>query len=172
MSLGAFKASSGGNGRTVSWPPGRRAFLCRFVVRAALGRISRARLGLKLVGISRSAAAGLHRLVYGEHGLAERIEVSQYRLALHLGLAILILGALLWAALSLDRPMLPAGAILRAERAAAGIIVLVFVQILLGALVAGMKAGQGYNTWPLMDGQLIPAASDDAALVPPCLRMP
>ena len=31
-----------------------------------------------------------------------------------------------------------------------------FVQILLGALVAGMKAGMGYNTWPLMDGQLIP----------------
>ena len=33
---------------------------------------------------------------------------------------------------------------------------LLFVQILLGALVAGMKAGMGYNTWPLMDGQLIP----------------
>ena len=40
---------------------------------------------------------------------------------------------------------------------AAAIAGLLFVQILLGALVAGMKAGMGYNTWPLMDGQLIPS---------------
>ena len=38
-----------------------------------------------------------------------------------------------------------------------GIVLLVFVQILLGALVAGLKAGTGYNTWPLMDGRLVPS---------------
>jgi cytochrome c oxidase assembly protein subunit 15 len=41
--------------------------------------------------------------------------------------------------------------------AAGGIVLLVFVQILLGALVAGLKAGAGYNTWPLMDGRLVPS---------------
>jgi cytochrome c oxidase assembly protein subunit 15 len=50
--------------------------------------------------------------------------------------------------------MLPSGA---AAPAAAGIVLLVFLQILLGALVAGLKAGHAYNTWPLMDGRLIPA---------------
>ena len=54
-----------------------------------------------------------------------------------------------------DRP----GAAAAPSGWAAAIAVLLFVQILLGALVAGMKAGMGYNTWPLMDGQLIPRGS-------------
>src|SRR5580698_9291047 len=70
-------------------------------------------------------------------GLSERIEVSQYRLATHLTLASVIYVALISAA-------------------ALGLLVLVLAQIYLGALVAGLRAGYAYNTWPLIDGALIP----------------
>ena len=90
-------------------------------------------------------------------GLAERVSVSQYRLALHLSLAILILGAILWLAFSLrsspvqrDSPALPG------YTGAKLLLGLVFLQVVAGAFVAGMKAGSGYNTWPLMDSQFIP----------------
>ena len=90
-------------------------------------------------------------------GLADRIDVSQYRLALHLGLAIAIFGALVWVALSVDaREGRPAAARDARVGGAAAIMLLVFVQILLGAFVAGLKAGASYNTWPLMDGRLVP----------------
>ena len=90
-------------------------------------------------------------------GLAERIDVSQYRLALHLTLAVVIFAGLLWTALSLGEER-PAGRSPQTvhRRTAAVIVGLVFLQIVAGAFVAGMKAGQGYNTWPLMDGQWVP----------------
>ena len=134
------------------------AFAAPFVIFLARGWISR-RLGLKLAGIF--ALGGLQGLVgwyMVSSGLSERIDVSHYRLALHLGLAVLILAALLWTALSLreaDEASRRGSA--PSRRAAFGIGILVFVQILLGALVAGLRAGQAYNTWPLMDGQLIPS---------------
>jgi cytochrome c oxidase assembly protein subunit 15 len=90
-------------------------------------------------------------------GLSGRVDVSQYRLAVHLSLAILILGALLWIAMGLrvptDRRSMES---LPGYRLAQAILVLIFIQVIAGAFVAGMKAGAGYNTWPLMDGQLIP----------------
>jgi cytochrome c oxidase assembly protein subunit 15 len=92
-------------------------------------------------------------------GLVERTDVSHYRLALHLGLAILILGALLWLALSLGReqPQTPERRVAPGLRWGAGaVLALVFLQVELGALVAGLKAGLAHNTWPLMDGRLIP----------------
>ncbi|HEY6254254.1 MAG TPA: COX15/CtaA family protein [Xanthobacteraceae bacterium] len=91
-------------------------------------------------------------------GLAERVEVSQYRLAFHLTLACLIYVALLWTAQErAPRPGPPPPARLR--RSAMLLLVLVLVQIYLGALVAGLRAGLIYNTWPLIDGTLVPAAS-------------
>jgi cytochrome c oxidase assembly protein subunit 15 len=131
------------------------AFLVPFLALLAAGRIARQLLP-RLVGIF--ALGGLQGLVgwyMVSSGLADRISVSQYRLAVHLGLAILILGALLWVALSLDEKREERGALAPGSGWAA-ITALVFVQILLGALVAGMKAGMGYNTWPLMDGRLVP----------------
>jgi heme a synthase len=91
-------------------------------------------------------------------GLAGRVEVSQYRLAFHLTLAGLIYVALVWTAQRLaTRPRLPAPA---RQRASAKILLaLVLAQIYLGALVAGLRAGLIYNTWPLIDGQVVPAAS-------------
>jgi len=91
-------------------------------------------------------------------GLAGRVEVSQYRLAFHLTLACLIYVALVWAAQwRVPRSGTPTPARLRSS--AKFLLALVLAQIYLGALVAGLRAGLIYNTWPLIDGQLVPPAS-------------
>jgi heme a synthase len=91
-------------------------------------------------------------------GLADRVEVSQYRLATHLVLACAIYVALIWTAQRLgQRPVLPIPGRVRAT--AAALLVLVLAQIYLGALVAGLRAGYIYNTWPLIDGALLPDAA-------------
>ena len=98
-------------------------------------------------------------------GLAGRTEVSQYRLATHLILACAIYVALIWTARRLVDAPSPrllavagrAGA--RIKVGAVGLLVLVLLQIYFGALVAGLRAGYIYNTWPLIDGALIPDAS-------------
>jgi heme a synthase len=88
-------------------------------------------------------------------GLADRVEVSQYRLATHLVLASAIYVALVWTAQRLEeRPVLLVPGRMRAI--AAGLLVLVLAQIYLGALVAGLRAGYIYNTWPLIDGAFVP----------------
>jgi cytochrome c oxidase assembly protein subunit 15 len=91
-------------------------------------------------------------------GLADRVEVSQYRLATHLILACAIYVAILWTAQGLDdaqhEPML--GGI---RAGAIALLVLVLGQIYLGALVAGLRAGHIYNTWPLIDGAFVPDGS-------------
>jgi cytochrome c oxidase assembly protein subunit 15 len=88
-------------------------------------------------------------------GLVHRVEVSQYRLATHLVLACVIYIATLWTALRLgDMPAAAMPARLRVS--ALGLLILVLGQIYLGALVAGLRAGYLYNTWPLIDGSLIP----------------
>ena len=88
-------------------------------------------------------------------GLSERVEVSQYRLALHLLIATATFGALLWAAVGL-RSARASAASRRFAVFSGAIAILVFCQIGFGALVAGLRAGLIYNTWPLMDGRLIP----------------
>jgi cytochrome c oxidase assembly protein subunit 15 len=91
-------------------------------------------------------------------GLSERVEVSHYRLATHLVLALLIFAAIVWTLRRLtDRPPLPASARLRITGAA--LVALTFVQLYLGALVAGLRAGKIYNTWPQIDGAWIPSAA-------------
>jgi heme a synthase len=92
-------------------------------------------------------------------GLSERVDVSQYRLATHLVLACLIYVAILWTAARLG-PATPAEAPPRIRASAIALLVLVLVQLYLGALVAGLDAGLTYNTWPLIDGQLIPPVGD------------
>jgi cytochrome c oxidase assembly protein subunit 15 len=90
-------------------------------------------------------------------GLTERVDVSPLRLAAHLGLAFLIYGALLWTAWELrSEAKPPVSAPGRSIFISLGFVAIVFVQIVLGALVAGTDAGMTYNTWPLMDGKLIP----------------
>lgn len=91
-------------------------------------------------------------------GLAEDPHVSPYRLTAHLGLAVIIFTYMLWVALGLlgharspgdsEQPAL--------KRLALTTTTLAFVTILSGGLVAGLKAGFAYNTFPLMGGKLIP----------------
>jgi heme a synthase len=89
-------------------------------------------------------------------GLSARTDVSQYRLAVHLTTACVILASTLWVARGLARhsndPPPSAGSIV----AAGAIVVLALCQIYLGGLVAGLDAGLTFNTWPLMDGRFVP----------------
>ncbi len=122
---------------------------------AATRRIERG-LAPKLVGIL--LLGGLQGAVgwwMVKSGLVDRVEVSQYRLATHLTLAAFIFTATMVVARGLaphsepaaDRPM---------QRLAGFLVLLVLIQLYLGGLVAGLRAGLTYNTWPLMDGRLIP----------------
>ncbi|HEV7635587.1 MAG TPA: COX15/CtaA family protein [Bradyrhizobium sp.] len=91
-------------------------------------------------------------------GLSQRVEVSQYRLATHLVLALVIFAAIVWTLRRLTyRP--PSIAPARLRIAGVALMVLTFVQLYLGALVAGLRAGKVYNTWPEIDGALIPSAA-------------
>jgi len=91
-------------------------------------------------------------------GLAERTEVSQYRLAFHLTLACVIYVAIVWTA---DRVAAkPAVAVAPRLRVTANVlVVLVLAQIYLGALTAGLRAGLTYNTWPSIDGAVVPSSA-------------
>jgi heme a synthase len=98
-------------------------------------------------------------------GLADRVEVSQYRLAAHLILACLIYVALIWTARRWGDQQSPrrsrGPAMETAQRrwvrgGAVALLVLILAQIYLGALVGGLHAGHTYNTWPLIDGGLVP----------------
>jgi heme a synthase len=91
-------------------------------------------------------------------GLSERTEVSQYRLATHLVLALLIFAAIVWTLRRLtERP--PLAVPMRLRLTGAVLVAVTFVQLYLGALVAGLRAGLVYNTWPEIDGALIPSAA-------------
>lgn len=84
--------------------------------------------------------------------------VAPYRLAIHLGLALVLYVAILWLALGLLRPVPTAYPATRAlRRLLQGFCVLLFVTIVAGSLVAGSHAGFEYNTFPLMEGRLVPA---------------
>lgn len=134
------------------------AFLLPFLAFWAMGAIPKGWMG-RLLGIfalgGLQGALGWYMVMSGLSG--DRTDVSQYRLTAHLALAVLILGAILWTALGLAR----AGESEAREGAghtglAALLLGAVFLQIMLGGLVAGTDAGLSHNTWPLMDGAIIP----------------
>jgi cytochrome c oxidase assembly protein subunit 15 len=90
-------------------------------------------------------------------GLSGRVEVAQERLAIHLVLASLTLAAIVWIAVGLERASEVRPSAPRQIRViAAGLLALIFMQIGFGGLVAGLRAGLTYNTWPLMDGHFVP----------------
>ncbi len=97
-------------------------------------------------------------------GLSERVSVSQYRLAAHLALATGIAAYAFWLGLSIrDEPGGAEAAKAPSPAARLGALILaglVYVQIIAGAFVAGLKAGHASNTWPLMNGEIVPAGLD------------
>lgn len=114
------------------------------------GRLDR-RQKLPLLGLF--ALGGLQGFIgwwMVSSGLTERVDVSHYRLATHLCMAALILGVMIWIARGIaphSQDLMPT----KKSHIAAGLIaVLVFFQIYLGALVAGLDAGLVFNQWPRM----------------------
>lgn len=127
-----------------------------FIAKKAIDRP----LGLKLTGIfilgGLQGGMGWYMV---KSGLVDNPHVSQYRLTAHLGLAFAIYAAMFWVALDL---LYPAGTSLGSNRLRSlrrfsiGLTTLIFIMVLSGGFVAGIQAGLAYNTFPLMDGYIIP----------------
>jgi cytochrome c oxidase assembly protein subunit 15 len=118
-------------------------------------------LALKLVGLfALGGAQGALGWFMVASGLQDRPDVSQYRLAAHLILAFVVYGLILWVALDLFRITRhttgPVNSDSRFARLTLGVTTAVLLVTISGAFVAGGNAGLIYNTFPLMDGQLIP----------------
>jgi len=87
-------------------------------------------------------------------GLVDRVDVSHYRLSLHLVLAFIILSLIFWNYLSLQNIFLSFKKI--HTKIPIIFILIIFLQICIGAFVSGMDAGKIYNTWPLMGSSFFP----------------
>jgi cytochrome c oxidase assembly protein subunit 15 len=165
-------------------------FLLPFLFFAWTGAITRRDIPRMVVLFALGALQGFVGWWMVESGLETRVSVSQYRLALHLGVALLLFAAILWTAFEYLRTPSPPlrgrgqgeGAVTSAPlrknavqvatpphpnplphmrggegaRVAFVFPILVYLQMLLGALVAGLHAGLIYNTWPSMDGRALP----------------
>jgi cytochrome c oxidase assembly protein subunit 15 len=159
MSLDEFK--------TIYWWEWSHRLLARLVGAAFLlpllwfiwrGEIE-ARLRLRLWTIfGLGAVLGVVGWWMVSSGLADRVNVSPYRLGFHLTLACVIYAMILWTAQQL-LPRAPLAVPGRIRAGAFALLALVLMQIYLGALVAGLRAGLLYNTWPLIDGAIVPEAS-------------
>lgn len=135
------------------------AFFIPFVYFVARKGIDRP-LGLKLAGIfllgGLQGAMGWYMV---KSGLVDNPHVSQYRLTAHLGLAFVIYATMLWVALGL---LFPASASRGDDRLRSlrqfslALTSLIFIMVLSGGFVAGIRAGLAYNTFPLMNGHFIP----------------
>jgi len=130
------------------------AFLIPFLIFWAMGRLTRPLAAQLMVIFILGGLQGALGWYMVASGLSERVDVSQYRLAAHLVLATIIFAAIVWIAMGLGgkrrrlsdvRPWM-----------SLALIALIVLQVGMGGFVAGINAGMGYNTWPLMDGRLIP----------------
>jgi cytochrome c oxidase assembly protein subunit 15 len=119
------------------------------------------RLGTILVLTGLQGAMGWYMV---KSGLTVRTDVSQYRLAAHLALALLVYGMAVWTAAELlgfgsgphtaaSPGAMPSG---RFALVAGGLVLFVYLTIVSGAFVAGLDAGRAWNTFPLMGGRVIP----------------
>ncbi len=93
-------------------------------------------------------------------GLTERTDVSHFRLATHLLMAFVILGGLVWTALDLRQYAKDKSGPARLTGFGLAVLGILFIQLLFGAYTAGLNAGFVSNTWPLMNGSLIPTGID------------
>jgi heme a synthase len=107
------------------------------------------------------SAQGVLGWLMVKSGLSDRVDVSQYRLAAHLALATAIAGYAFWLGLTIEerKPETVSGAAAPVSGrawAAGALAALISLQIVAGAFVAGLKAGHASNSWPLMNGAIIP----------------
>ncbi|WP_181319757.1 COX15/CtaA family protein [Nitrosovibrio sp. Nv4] len=135
------------------------AFFIPFLYFIAKKAIDRP-LGLKLAGIfllgGLQGGMGWYMV---KSGLVDNPHVSQYRLTAHLGLAFAIYAAMFWVAMDLLYPSgisLANSGLRSLRRFSIALTSLIFVMILSGGFVAGIQAGLAYNTFPLMDGHIVP----------------
>ena len=131
-----------------------------FLVRKQIDRP----LGLKLTGIFvLGGLQGLMGWYMVMSGLVDDVRVSQYRLTAHLGLAFVIFAALFWVATGLlstraaeSNNQADNHSSKKLYRFSIALTFLIFIMVLSGGLVAGIRAGLAYNTFPLMNGHFIP----------------
>jgi len=159
MSIGEFKS-------IYYWEWGHRllgrligvAFLIPFLWFLLMRKIERDRVPRLVVLFVLGGMQGALGWFMVMSGLSDRVDVSQYRLAAHLGLAFVIYAGLVWTALDYLRGTW--GLVKPAQNLfgglVAGMALLIFLQIIIGAFVAGLDAAFVYNTWPLIDGALVP----------------
>ncbi|MDQ2961894.1 MAG: COX15/CtaA family protein [Pseudomonadota bacterium] len=158
MSLDAFK-------RIFWWEYAHRllgraigvAFLLPYLWFLVRRRIPRGYAGLLFAIFVLGGAQGALGWYMVQSGLVDNPRVSQLRLTAHLGLAFLLFGAMFWVALSLSRPRPGSAAKTALGRFAILLTALVYLMVLAGGLVAGLRAGFAYNTFPLMNGRWVPA---------------
>jgi cytochrome c oxidase assembly protein subunit 15 len=134
-----------------------------FVVFLMLGRVERRWVPRLWLGLVLGGLQGLMGWYMVKSGLVDIPRVSHYRLAAHLLLAILILGFLFWLILDIaevKRHEVSSGI----EKSAMVLLALLCFQLLFGAFTAGLDAGYGFNTWPLMHGQFL---ADAAVMIQP-----
>jgi cytochrome c oxidase assembly protein subunit 15 len=127
-----------------------------FVARGTVPRPLRPRLFVLLLLMGAQGAMGWYMV---KSGLTERVNVSQYRLAAHLALALVIYLLAVWTAADLLSPR-DADAAARPpqiRQALASLTALAFGTVISGAFVAGLRAGKIYNTFPMMGGRWMPA---------------
>ena len=141
-------------GRTIG-----TVFLLPFLFFLVKGWISRPLLPKLIMMFVLGGLQGLLGWYMVKSGLVDNPHVSQYRLTAHLGLAVIIYAFMFWVALDLWYGKFPRGEKRPGLRRLTALLgALVFITILSGGFVAGLKAGFAYNTFPLMDGRWIPAA--------------
>lgn len=123
-----------------------------FLVRGAID----GKLAVRLGGLlALGALQGFVGWYMVQSGLVDRVDVSQYRLALHLTIAAAIFAWTVWLALGIGTGR-ATGATAGWRWSARGLVAVLFLQIAAGAFVAGLDAGMAYNTWPTMDGAFLP----------------
>jgi cytochrome c oxidase assembly protein subunit 15 len=133
------------------------AFLLPLLWFALRGKIARGLTWKFAVIFGLGALQGALGWYMVKSGLVDNPRVSQYRLTAHLGLAFLIYAAMLWVALDLLFPRTHPGTVSAGlRRFAFALAALIFAMVLSGGLVAGIRAGLAYNTFPLMNGRLVP----------------
>jgi cytochrome c oxidase assembly protein subunit 15 len=157
MSLDAFK-------RIFWWEYAHRllgraigvAFLVPYLWFLVRRRTSRGYAGALFAVFVLGGAQGALGWYMVQSGLVDDPRVSHLRLTAHLGLAFLIFGAMFWVALSLSRPRLASAGNTALRRFAVLLAALIYLMVLAGGLVAGIRAGSAYNTFPSMNGHWVP----------------